>query len=199
MNETDNIKNKLRLEIKTMRRNMDRKHKNMLDDDIFSNLLKCKPFLAADTLLIYKSTAIEVDTSAIISYCLKNEIKTAIPRCFKDNSMKFYFYDGKTTLEKSAYGIYEPYENELCEVKQFKNTVCIVPALAFDKDGYRLGYGGGYYDRFLAAHEEILPIGICYSENILTRLVRNEFDRKAAFVATEKNLEAYNGKKQEQF
>ncbi len=195
MNEINNIKNKLRVEMKSMRKNMSIDYKNKLDDMILSNLLKCKEFLKAKTILVYKSTNIEVGTDKIINYCLESGKSIALPRCFSGNTMKFYFYDGKALLEKSSYGIYEPYENETLEVKYFNNTVCIVPALAFDCEGYRLGYGGGYYDRFLAAHEEIIPVGICYSENILDKLVLNEFDRRAAFVATEKNLEEYNGKK----
>lgn len=195
MSETDNMKNKLRREIKAERRSMNKEEKSILDDGIFRNLLKCEEFLRAETVLVYRSTEIEVSTEKIISYCLEKNIKTALPRCFENHTMKFYYYDGKTALEKSAYGIYEPYAEESNEVKSLgKGTVCIVPALAFDRDGFRLGYGGGYYDRFLAAHEEVTAIGICYSMNIFGHLPRNEFDRKAAFVATEKNPEAYNGK-----
>lgn len=199
MSEIDNAKNKLRFEIKSMRRNMNKEDKRLLDDSIFSNLLKCSEFVNAETVLVYKSTEIEVCTEKIIAYCLENSIKTALPRCFKGSKMKFYYYDGKAALERSAFGIYEPYADDSLEVRSFDSkTVCIVPALAFDRQGYRLGYGGGFYDRFLAAHEEITPVGICYSGNIFGRLIRNEFDRKAAYVATEKNLEAYNGKKQEE-
>lgn len=194
MSEIDNEKNRLRSEIKTMRRGMNKEDKKILDDGVFENLLKCSEFVNAETVLVYKSTEIEVSTEKIIAYCLENSIKTALPRCFKNSVMKFYYYDGKAVLEKSAFGIYEPYADESLEVRKFDSkTVCIVPALAFDKDGYRLGYGGGFYDRFLAAHENIIPVGICYSGNIFGQLVRNEFDHKAAYVATEKNLEAYNG------
>lgn len=193
MTEIDIIKNKLRIQIKTMRKNIDNNHKKLLDINIFKNILKCEAFNNAETVLVYNSTKIEAGTELIIKHCLENGKKTALPRCMKDRLMKFYYYGDNTILKKSAFGIMEPIEDEKNEVKSFENTVCILPGLAFDKEGYRLGYGGGFYDRFLSVHENIIPIGICYSDNIIDRLVRNEFDRRAAYVITEKSLEAYNG------
>lgn len=194
MNETDILKNKLRGEIRAFRRSMEKEYKRKLDDMIYENLLKCREFLNAGTVLIYKSTEIEVSTDRIIEYCLKKGIKTALPRCFAENKMVFYRYGGGEELEISGYGIYEPYENEKNEVTSFENTVCILPALAIDSEGYRLGYGGGYYDRFLAEHMDIITIAVCYSENMTDKLVHNEFDRRTAFAVTEKSLEVYNGK-----
>ena len=195
MNRTDAIKNQLRLHIKRMRRSLISEEKNQLDNGVFENLLKCGEFIDSKTVLIYNSTDIEVGTKKIIDYSFKHGKIVALPRCFKNHDMKFYFYDKNTQLKKSAFGILEPSENEKLEVKEFdSNAICILPALAFDKDGYRLGYGGGYYDRFLARHKDLVTIGLCYSSNILDKLVHNEFDQRAAYVATENNLEAYNGK-----
>lgn len=192
MNNTDEIKKNLRTEFKNLRRNMDTHNKDKLDEHIYRNLLECSVFQNAGSILIYKSTEIEVSTERIIRYCIDNKIKTALPKCFGKGKMKFFRYDGnEDKLEKSVYGIYEPNENHAPEVKTFENTVCIVPALAIDNDGYRLGYGGGYYDRFLAEHEEIISVVLCYCENITDRLVHNKFDRKAAFAVTEKGLEVY--------
>ncbi len=194
MSPTDNIKNEMRVSIKGMRKNLDKDTKNILDKGVFENLLKCEGILNADTVLLYRSTDIEVGTERIIDYCLENGIKVALPRCFSGHKMKFYYYDKNTSLEKSKFGIYEPYEDEKNEVLEIHNTVCIVPALAFDHEGYRLGYGGGFYDRFLASHEDIVTIGICYSMNIVENLVRNEFDRKVLYVVTENKPEVDNGK-----
>ncbi|MCM1227379.1 MAG: 5-formyltetrahydrofolate cyclo-ligase [Clostridium sp.] len=193
MSDIDIEKNMLRREIKKFRADMDIDHKKTLDSRIYANLLKCDEFFKADTVLIYNSTQIEVSTGKIIEYCLERRKKTAIPRCFPENKMKFYFYDGIEELEKSKFGIYEPRESIENEVKNFDNTVCILPALAVDREGYRLGYGGGYYDRFLSEHE-VVTIALCYSENMVNKLVHNEFDRRTAFAVTEKSLEVYNGK-----
>lgn len=193
MSDIDIEKNMLRREIKKFRADMDIDYKKTLDSRIYANLLKCDVFFKADTVLIYNSTQIEVSTGRIIEYCLERCKNTAIPRCFPENKMKFYFYDGIEELQKSKFGIYEPRESNENEVKSFDNTVCILPALAVDKEGYRLGYGGGYYDRFLSEHE-VVTIALCYSENMVNKLVHNEFDRRTAFAVTEKSLEVYNGK-----
>lgn len=189
MSETDKIKNTLRAEIKGIRKSINSEKKQILDRGVFENLMKCRKFLEADTVLVYMSTEIEVGTDAIIDYCLENEIRVALPRCFGGGVMKFYYYDGKSQLEKSKFGIYEPYEIAENEVMDFENTVCIVPALSFDSEGYRLGYGGGFYDRFLAKYEDIISVGICYEMNISEKLVRNDFDRKVNYVVTENKLE----------
>lgn len=195
MNGTDAIKNQLRIQIKKIRRSLSQEEKKQLDAGVFENLLKCRELIESETVLIYNSTEIEVGTEKIIDYCLEQGKKVALPRCFKDHRMKFYFYNRNTPLEKSAYGILEPFEDESLEVKEIgSKAICILPALAFDKNGYRLGYGGGYYDRFLAEHSSLITVGICYSRNICDQLVHNEFDQRAAYVATENNLEAYNGK-----
>lgn len=193
MSDRDSVKNQLRREIKAMRRGMDKLKKARLDDAICRNLISGGILDNAEAVLVYHSTEIEVGTDKIIEYCFDNGIKTALPRCISGCEMKFYYYDKGETLQKSDFGIMEPLENPEREVKSFEKTVCIVPALSYDKEGYRLGYGGGFYDRFLAEHEEILPVGICYGENICERLVRNEFDRRVSVVVTEKNPEENDG------
>lgn len=195
MSDKDILKNEMRRSIKEMRRNVDKTVKKEKDSRIFSNLLKSGVLERADNVLVYYSTDIEVGTKRIIEYCHENGIRVSLPRCFPKSVMRFYYFDRGDTLEKSDFGIMEPLENPEREVLCFENTVCIVPALSFDNEGYRLGYGGGFYDRFLAAHEDILPVGICYSENIREKLVRNEFDRKVSFVVTEINPEENNGEK----
>ena len=195
MSDKDILKNQMRREIKAMRRSMDKSEKAACDEAIFRNLVLSGVLSNAETVLVYHSTEIEVGTEKIIAYCLENGIKTALPRCTTGHRMNFYYFEKGDTLQKSDFGIMEPFENPEREVKSFEKTVCIVPALSYDKDGYRLGYGGGFYDRFLAEHEEILPVGICYNENICEMLVRNEFDRKVSLVVTEKNPEENNGKK----
>ena len=194
MSESDIIKKQLRSESLAMRRSMDIQRKKSLDVGVYSKLICSGILQSVRTVLIYNSTDIEVDTNSIINYCLENGIKTALPRCFSEHRMRFYFYDGCGSLERSRYGIYEPLENPSCAVCSFEDTLCIAPALACDGEGYRLGYGGGYYDRFLAEHEEIETAAICYSENKSEILFHNALDRRMSYVVTEKGLEVYNVK-----
>ena len=81
----------------------------------------------------------------------------------------------------------EPKENEANRLIKTENTICIVPAFMFDKNGYRLGYGKGYYDRYLSRYKG-LTIGICYDENITDELFHGKFDRAVDLVLSEKRI-----------
>lgn len=70
----------------------------------------------------------------------------------------------------------------------FQFGLVLVPMLAFDKAGYRLGYGGGFYDRFLAGQNQALVVGLCYELGHLTKLPHDEFDIPMHVVVTEKSI-----------
>ncbi|MBI2588904.1 5-formyltetrahydrofolate cyclo-ligase [Candidatus Saccharibacteria bacterium] len=72
--------------------------------------------------------------------------------------------------------------------KDFQYDLIIVPLLAFDKSGYRLGYGGGFYDKFLAGQEQVLTIGLCYEFGHLLKLPREKHDLPLQNIITEKNI-----------
>ena len=139
------LKKRLRSELIAQRKAMDTGEKAAADLDIFEQL---KPYLdKAGSVFTYASTEIEVDTRRIISYCLEHGIPTALP--VSGDSELSFFYIGKTDeLVKGRYDIDEP--PRLRSAAADENTLCIVPALCADGDGLRLGYGKGYYDRFLS-------------------------------------------------
>ncbi|MGN1481613.1 5-formyltetrahydrofolate cyclo-ligase [Porcipelethomonas sp.] len=188
-----NIKAQLRQDIKYMRKHMNPDIKKNSDEEIYNNLLTLDVFKKAELILAYMSTNIEINTDKIIEYCLNSSKTVALPRCIENNRMDFYYYNKKADLEKSAYGIYEPYPDKNNLLYSYENALCIVPGLAFDKKGYRLGYGGGYYDRFLSEHKNIITVGLCYQENIKDKLIRNEYDIHVNYIVTEKSMEVCNG------
>jgi 5-formyltetrahydrofolate cyclo-ligase len=86
-------------------------------------------------------------------------------------------------LEDGAYGIKEPKGN--CELFSGREkSLCILPALAFDRAGYRLGYGGGYYDRFLFRFN-LTTVGLVYEEFLFDELPKDEHDKKASILIKE--------------
>jgi len=100
----------------------------------------------------------EVDTLRLIEHCNANNIAVAIPGIV-DDEMKFFYVNPIS-------GIVNLGEAELASAG---TAVCVVPGLAFDKSNYRLGFGGGYYDRFLQNFNGIsnsFSIGLCYNEFI---------------------------------
>lgn len=138
------LKKQLRSDLIARRKAMNASEKAAADLDIFEQL---KPFLdRASSVFTYASTEIEVDTRRIIAYCIEHGIPTALP-VSGENELTF-FYIGKTDkLTKGRYNIDEP--PQLRPAAADSNTLCIVPALCADGEGMRLGYGKGYYDRFL--------------------------------------------------
>ena len=188
----DMQKNKLRKEIKNYRKALDISEKEKMDKEIFNNLLKIGLLDNIKLLLTYISTPIEVGTKLIIEYCKNNNIAVAVPRCGSGRNMQFYYYDERY-LKRSSFGIYEPDENKCSIADDLEGAVCITPGLAFDRHGYRLGYGGGYYDTFFEKHKDILSVGICYHTNIIDSLPTGTYDKKVNFIVTDRSTEEYDG------
>lgn len=152
------LKSALRKELIARRKRMDHEEKRKADLSIFERI---KPYLdSADSVFTYASTDIETDTRHIIDYCLKNGIPTALP-ISGDLELAFYYIRFADELKKGRFGIDEPPREHPALFT--KKTLCIVPALCADGRGYRLGYGRGYYDRFLKCFSGKSVI-ICYKD-----------------------------------
>lgn len=182
------VKKNLRAKHKEIRNSMAQEEKESLDLRIFDKLVSLSLFRNAKLILTYVSTNIEVDTKRLISYALKQGKRVAVPRCI-DNTrlMKFYEITSLDDLEKHTFGVLEPILDRCEPVENFDSSICILPGLAFDKRGYRLGYGKGYYDRFLAGYYGMC-VGLCYHENMEERVPRGRYDRPANYIITEKGL-----------
>lgn len=117
----------------------------------------------SDTLLIYHSFGYEQKTTGLITVALKDKKQVFLPRV-NGKSMDFFLLEGLNDLADGTFGIKEPTSDVRFNLN---NAVCIVPGLAFDKKGYRLGYGAGYYDKYLINKNGITTFGFC-SGNCLT-------------------------------
>lgn len=180
----DDEKRELRLKIKEWRRNVP--DKDDKDKRIFDRLLSIDAVKSAKIILTYVSTDIEVDTRRLIDYCFENGITVAAPRCVSKTEMKFHIITSWDNLEETHFSLLEPFGN-LPVADNYDGAVCIVPALAYDRECYRLGYGGGYYDRFVS-FSGVKTIGICYSDNIENKLPVSEYDIKTELVVTENGV-----------
>ncbi len=153
------------------------------DYKIWARLINNPYIINADCILTYVSYNNEADTSALIDYLLSHGKPVYVPKCFENGKMDFYRIRSVNDLAVGKYGIKEPVGCEKPVITE--NTVCIVPALSFTAEGYRLGYGGGYYDRFLAENKQLFAIGICYDELISDTLPCSEYDINTDIVVTE--------------
>lgn len=176
-------KKELRKKLLQRRRNMDETYRKESDLGIYNNLMSCPEIVSAEIVLTYISTEIEVDTIRFIGKMLKMKKTVAVPKC-EGKNMRFIVISDLDSLVKGAFGIPEPTGNE--EITEFSHAVCITPALSFNRKGYRLGYGGGYYDRFSEKFDGI-SIGICYND-FIGEIPTEEFDRPVKILITEKEI-----------
>lgn len=179
------VKQLLRAKYKKIRRELPSEQKNAKDQAIFNRVLRTTAYQQADSLITYVSSEIEVDTRRLIEQAWKEHKRVLVPRCIiRERGMDFCLIRAWKDLEAGAYAILEPKQS--CEVTQdYAHSVCIVPGLAFDQNGYRLGYGKGYYDRFLNQYAGV-KIGICYCSCTQQELPHGRYDCAVDLLLTEK-------------
>ncbi len=181
-------KSELRAYYKGLRREMSRSERKQADRLITENFLKSDVYRSCEMLLCFVSTGIEVSTREILA-CAFSEKKVLCPKCIGSPSegiMRFYEVCSFSELEEGTMGILEP-SDKCREVTAFENALCVLPGLCFDRKGWRLGFGGGYYDRFLAGFNGV-KAGICYESCVCDELARNEYDMKADMLFTDKHI-----------
>lgn len=178
-------KNVLRNRFKERRHLMTQNRKALADHRIAVRLRSLLCYRRAKTVLVYVSTPIEVDTREIISKALSDGKRVAVPRCVPGTrEMEFYLIDSLDELSPGTFGVLEPAANPGRLLPNFSHSICVVPALACDRNGYRLGYGGGYYDRFLRDYpgEKVL---ILYKCCLVAHLWHGRFDVPVDRIVTE--------------
>lgn len=157
--------------------------KREFDKRIFISFINSFFFNSFETFLVYISVGSEVSTAEIIKYLLDNNKKVAVPYCYEKN-MDFYFINSTDDLVTGKFGIPSVNIEISNKVEDFSDALCIVPGVSFDNNGNRLGYGGGYYDRFLSEHNPA-TLGLSYERCICDFLPSELFDKKIDYVLTE--------------
>lgn len=150
---TDADKSSLRSNYLIARRTVPERSRRESDSSIECALMAFPLFAAAPLVLTYVSRSAEVGTRTLIERLLSSGRRVAVPRVdLRSRSMAFHEILSLDELEPGSLGILEPPADAplLCDPSQLVGSVCLVPGLVFDGAGHRVGYGGGYYDRFLA-------------------------------------------------
>lgn len=186
------LKMRLRAEYRAKRTALSPEEKEQRDEQIAATVRALWQYRDNDLLLVYVSTPIEVGTRQIITRALEDGKTVAVPRCVPNTRhMDFYRIRSLDELEPGCFGVLEPKPSEENLVEDYSKGLCIIPAFCYDFSGYRLGYGKGYYDRFLARFGGQM-IGICYSDCIRHRLPHGRFDRAVELIVTEKYIRRTN-------
>lgn len=179
-------KRRLRAKYKKLRAQCPQELKRSLDEKLTSMVLGTEEYQSCGRLFIFVSSPIECDTSQIINDAFNSGKRVAVPRCGeKPGQMDFYYITSTDDLEKGAFSLLEPVPERCEKATDYSSGFCVVPGLCFDLEGYRVGFGKGYYDRFLDSFKGITA-GICYSRYTLKQLPRGTFDRHTDMLITEK-------------
>lgn len=153
------------------------------DEGIFENLRSLPQFKAAETIFSYYSLGREPDTLRIIRLALEMGKTVTLPVCFKGGIMEARAVESLAELEETRMGLLEPLSSTRVIPPEALDFV-IVPALTFDLDGYRLGRGGGYYDRFLSGLGGFAA-GVARDRLVMKTVPREQHDLPVNCVVTE--------------
>lgn len=158
--------------------------KRVKDHRIACNVRRLHQYRPCGTVLIYMSTQIEVDTREIIKNAWADGKRVAVPRCIPDTRlMDFHYIESFDDVAPGMFGVLEPSES-LEKVTSFDGCLMIVPAMQFDINGYRLGYGKGYYDRYMS-HFTGVSAGLCYIDELRRHMYHGRYDKPVDIIVTE--------------
>lgn len=188
--ELPSDKNQLRRRFRALRAGLPEGERRAIDAAIAGNVAGLPAFAGADGVFTYLSFGAEVDTRALIERAWGLGKTVALPRVVPGTrQMRWYAVDSLAGLEHSSFGVEEPAADPAREVApaDFRAPVALVPGLAFDREGYRLGYGGGFYDTFLPAFPGI-SMGLCRTAQLAERLPHDTHDVPVDLVVTEREV-----------
>ena len=173
-------KSEIRKKIIKIRKQNIFKSSKIYFDDIF-NILK-KEKILGKIIGGYYPYNYEIDVIKILEQFEKKNYQISLPKIKKNSQMDFFQWSLTDPLTVNKYGIPEPTSNKILQP-----SILLVPLIAFDKDLNRLGYGGGFYDRYIKKvkrNKKIITIGLAYSFQKIKKIPTNKYDIKLDFVLT---------------
>ena len=188
-NEAVDIRKKeLRRRFRTIRKELGEEGRAELDARIEANLVSLPEFEQTEVLLAYLDFGPEVRTRGIIQAAWDAGKTVALPWCVPGtHEMRWFKIESFNDLVRSSLGVEEPVPSD--ETEQLLGTgqrmMALVPGLTFDPAGYRLGYGGGFYDRYLALHPQHPTIAVAYEFQVFDRIPSDELDIRPEMLVTD--------------
>lgn len=178
------IRNKMKIKLNAMDK-ITYEHKSY---QIAKQLFHTNEWKNAAVIGITVSRFPEVDTWQVIRKGWAEGKAMVIPKCYPSTkNMKFFQIHEFNQMERVYYGLFEPKENHATEVKNSDIDLLIVPGLAFTTEGYRIGFGGGYFDRFLM-HFQGANLSLAFTEQIKEELPIEQYDLPITQIITEQGF-----------
>ena len=166
-------KKALRIQIKEQKRQMTAHQIESASQRLTELFVATEQFRQAKTVYGYLPYNQEVRTTGLLQRALQEGKRVAVPKIYGDE-MRFIYLDDLSLVEKSSFGIPEPIADE--PVADDPTALVLMPGLAFTKRGDRMGYGGGYYDKFLANEPNHPTVALCYDFQIVDRIPTDDHD-----------------------
>ncbi|MBE6947385.1 MAG: 5-formyltetrahydrofolate cyclo-ligase [Ruminococcaceae bacterium] len=163
----------IRKQIRELKKAMTAEEIQQSSEKLGELFLSSELYRQAKTIYGYLPYNQEVRTTPILAQALADGKKVAVPKVYGEQ-MKFIYLTDLSQVEKGYCGIPEPIADE--PVADDPTALVLLPGLAFDRQGHRMGYGGGFYDKFLATEPHHPTIALCYSFQVLPQLPAEEFD-----------------------
>ena len=164
----------------SLRRQIRQQKRAMTEEQIVSASRRLGEKLAASELYQQAKTIYgylpynqEVRTVPMLQRALEDGKRVAVPKCYGDE-MRFIYLDDLSRVEAGYCGIPEPIADE--PVASDPTALVLMPGLAFDREGHRIGYGGGFYDKFLAAEPNHPTLALCYDFQMVESIPTEAFD-----------------------
>lgn len=179
-------KNVIRKRMKQLRADMTRTERFEKSMRIFEQLITVLEFKRADRIYTYVSMDNEIDTIMFIDYSLSLEKRVFVPRV-SGKDMEFYEISDISELNPGYMGIYEPDINGK-EPDYSRTGFMCMPGLAFDRSYNRIGYGGGFYDRYLSVENKLYKAALAYEAQLLESIPAQDGDVRPDMIVTEENI-----------
>ncbi len=173
-----------RKELMQKRESFDKALSAKASEKICRKLISTDEFKNAKDIYVYASIKNEVRTDGIIKEAFKSGKNIYLP-VTKDGEMDFYLYEEGTALEKGEFGVPVPSKGYR---KLPEGGLIVIPGVGFDLRGYRLGYGKGYYDRFLKKYPGFIKIAIAYCCQVTEKIYNDEYDQRVDMLITQEDI-----------
>ena len=166
-------KKELRRQIREQKRAMSEEQINAASERLSALFLNCRQYKEAKTIYGYLPYNQEVRTVPMLEQAMKDGKRVAVPKCYGDE-MRFIYMDDLSKVEKGYANIPEPIAD--APVADDPTALVLMPGLAFTEDGKRMGYGGGFYDKFLASEPHHPTVALCYAFQMVDNIPTEDYD-----------------------
>lgn len=181
----------LRKKILAKRAELVKDGKFYLSENVIENLVNTEYYKNAKNIMTFISFGSEIDTHEFIKDAIKEGKNIFVPVTFHETrEMKPSLLKNFEELEKGYFNILTPKQEYIRYIDPMEIDMVIVPGAVFDRRGYRIGYGGGFYDRFLSTkvRKDIPKIAIAFDLQIIDKVPTEDYDVPVDFIVTEKEI-----------